>query len=290
VSYYRDYDDDRQPQRRVNSGMSAFKLRLLIAVAIAAFSLINYLASSSVNSITGEKQRVGGITEEQEIRLGLEAAPEMANQMGGLSRDYGAARQVQEMGARLVNSLYQKLQNEGKTIPYTFDFHLLADNQVVNAFALPGGQVFITEALYRRFTHTGQLAGVLGHEIGHVLERHGAERMAQGSLINGIGSAAGVAGGDMRSGQMAQMVGNMVSMRYGRDAELESDKWGVELMVLTGYHPNHMLEVMDILEESSGGGGTPEFLSTHPRPAHRREYINQVIADRFPYGIPDGLK
>ncbi len=278
--------------------MSAFKLRLLIALAIAGFSLVSYLSNTTVNPITGEKQRVGGMSQEQEITMGLQAAPEMARQFGGLSDEIRATQDVKEMGARLVNALYhkladegKKLSNEGNSIPYAFEFHLLNDSQTVNAFALPGGQIFVTEAIYNSFTHEGQLAGVLGHEIGHVLERHSAQQLAQGQMWQELGGAAGVAGGDVNSARMAQMVGSLISMQYGRKDELESDRWGVELMVMAGYHPAHMLEVMDILEKASGGnGGTPEFLSTHPRPANRREYINQVIADRFPYGIPDGLK
>jgi predicted Zn-dependent protease len=78
-------------------------------------------------------------------------------------------------------------------------------------------------------------------------------------------------------------------MKYGRGDELESDRWGVELMTLAGYDPNHMIEVMDILERA-GGAAPPEILSTHPSPANRREYINKIIAEKFPYGKPDGLR
>lgn len=266
------------------------KLRLIIALVIVAFSLLTHFLNRSENPITGERQSVGGITEEMEVQMGLQAAPEMARQFGGLSRRADWTARVEEMGARLVNSLYQKLQKEGRQLPWTFDFHLLADGEVVNAFALPGGQVFLTEAIYRDFTHPGQLAGVLGHEIGHVLERHGAQRIAQQQLMQGIGSAAGVASGDMNTTRAAQAVLGMVTMKYGRQDELESDRWGVELMVLSGFHPEHMLEVMDILEKAGGGADPPEFLSTHPRPAHRREYIHRIIAELFPNGIPDGLK
>ena len=136
----------------------------------------------------------------------------------------------------------------------------------------------ITEALYRQMETEGQLAGVLGHEIGHVLERHGAQRMAKGGLIKGIVGAAGVAGGSSGSAQTAAAIGNMINMKYGRQDELESDRWGIALMVLAGYHPEHMLGVMDILEKSAGGGAPPEFMSTHPRPANRKKHIRNIIA------------
>ena len=80
----------------------------------------------------------------------------------------------------------------------------------------------------------------------------------------------------------------MLSTSYGRDAELESDKWGVRLMATAGYDPRAMIEVMKILDEASGGGGPPEFLSTHPKPANRVEYIEKVIAEEFPDGVPEG--
>ncbi len=290
-SYSREYDDSSsgQPQQRRGQGMSAFKVRLIIALVIVGFSVVSYFANTAENPITGEKQRVA-LSEEQEIELGLQAAPEMAQQHHGLSRDLRATKSVKEMGARLLNTLYNRLEKEGRRMPYSFEFHLLADPEVVNAFALPGGQVFITEALYNKFTHAGQLAGVLGHEIGHVLERHGAEHMSHGQLMVSIANATGAATGDINAARMAQMVTSVISMKYGRNDELESDRWGIELMTLTGYHPAHMLEVMDILAESTGGAAPPEILSTHPRPENRKEYINQVIADRFPYGIPEGLE
>lgn len=268
---------------------SGLQIRLAIAAAILLFSLVSYMASTQVNPITGEKQRVG-LSPDQEVAIGLQALPEMVQQHGGFSRDERATRTVKQMGARLVNALDQQLRAEGKQLPWQFDFHLLADDRTINAFALPGGQVFITEALYYKLTDPGQLAGILGHEIGHVLERHSAQRVATGRLIQGVSGAAGVAGGDANSARMAAMVGNLVSMKYGRDDELESDRWGVTIMALAGYDPNHMMEVMDILEQATGGAGPPEMLSTHPKPANRRAYLQEVIREQFPNGLPPGLR
>ncbi|MFN9341147.1 MAG: M48 family metalloprotease [Planctomycetota bacterium] len=270
------------------SGSSGIRLRLLIAAAILLFSVIGYLANADVNPVTGERQRVS-ISPEQEAALGLQAMPQMVRQHGGFSANLLATRQVQEMGARLLEVLERKLAAEQRRIPYRFEFHLLEDPRTINAFALPGGQVFITEALFRSLTNEGQLAGILGHEIGHVLERHGAEHLSQNQLLQGVASAAGIAGGDLNSARMAQMIAGLVSMKYGRGDELESDRWGVELMTLAGYDPEHMIEVMDILERA-GGAAPPEILSTHPSPANRREYINKIIAEKFPYGKPEGLQ
>ena len=89
---------------------------------------------------------------------------------------------------------------------------------------------------------------------------------------------------------MADAALGTLGKSYGREAELESDRWGVELMALSGYHPEHMLEVMNILKEASAGGAPPEFMSSHPKPENRQKYIREVIAEKFPNGLPPGLK
>ena len=274
-------------------GAGGFKLRLMIALAIAAFSFVSYYSASDKNPITGESQRVG-MTEEQEVALGLQAMPAMVQQHGGEYPDtHQAVQQMDRVGMRLLEALDQWVRESNGSNPYRFDFHLLADKKTLNAFALPGGQVFITEALYSKLETEGQLAGVLGHEIGHVIARHGAQRMAKQKLTQGLTGAAGVAGGGFESARMAQAIGQMVNMKYGRKDELESDKWGVLLCLQAGYDPRSMKGVMEILDSASGGKGPPEMMSTHPKPANRIKYINDVIAEieqkHFPDGLPGGL-
>lgn len=255
---------------------SSFKMRLVIAAGIALFTFISYLMKADVNEITGEKQQVA-LTEQQEIALGLQAMPTIIQRHHGEHPDQQAQAYVDRVGNRLVQSLNDALKKQGRHNPYRFDFHLLKDDQVINAFALPGGQVFITAALYNQLETEGQLAGVLGHEIGHVLSRHGAQQMAKQQLTQGLVGAAGVAGGDASSAQMAQMVGSMVNMKYGRNDELESDRWGVKLMVMAGYDPHAMIGVMKILKRAAGAGRQPEIFSTHPDPGNRIERIRNLI-------------
>lgn len=278
----------RSQQGRGNSQRSGIPVRLLIAGAIVLFSVISYYSMGAKNPITGETQRVA-MSPEQEVALGLQAAPEMAAQFGGLLPDRAAQSRVDRIGNELLGAVERIVRSSNGTNPFQFDFHLLADPQTINAFALPGGQVFITAALYERLETEGQLAGVLGHEVGHVLMRHGAQRLAQQKLTQGLVGAAGVAGGSQDSAQLAAAIGQMVNMKYGRDDELESDKWGVQLTAEAGYDPRSMLDVMRILEEASGGG-PPEMMSTHPKPANRQAYIKEVIETVFPNGLPTGLK
>lgn len=256
--------------------------RTIIALVIAAISGIAYLTNTQVNPVTGEKQRVA-MSPEEEVALGVQSAPQMAAQFGGLLPDAAVQDYVKQIGRRLVAA------SAAKNSPYRFDFHVLRDPQTINAFALPGGQIFITAALLKRLENEAQLAGVLGHEIGHVIGRHSAEHLAKARLTQGLVSAAGVAGSsDYSSGQaaamIANMVGSMVNMRFGRNDELESDVLGVRYMVDAGYDPRALKDVMRILAESRSGSQQPEFLSTHPDPGNRTQRIEQEIAALFAEG------
>lgn len=263
------YGGGQQPRRGFGGGR--FKMMLMIGLAMAAFQAFKYYTNTQVNPLTGEDQRVQWTTEE-EISLGLQSAPQMAQQHGGLHPDQQARQFVKKVGDRLVANTIARESG------YPYDFHLLADEQVVNAFALPGGQIFITGALFGRLQNEDQLAGVLGHEIGHVIHRHGAERMARSGFIQGLINSVMIgAGGDYSMAQIAQVVGNYASMKYGRDQELESDDWGVRIMLEAGYDAEALIGVMDILEESSGGSRQPEHMSTHPSPENRREEIRRAI-------------
>jgi predicted Zn-dependent protease len=268
-------------------------MRLIIAAAIAAFALLSYYGRpGDLNQVTGEVERVAFDEEADEIELGLRTVPEMARMHGGASRDVAAQQRVDRVGRRLLAALDKDLAGKNRTNPYRdhFEFTLLADDRTVNAFALPGGQVFITTALYRALETEGQLAGVLGHEIGHVVARHSNQRMAKEQLFQGLAAAGGVAGGDVESARMARAVAQMVSMSYGREDELESDLWGVRLTAMAGYDPRSMLGVMRVLDEASQGQSPPEFLSTHPKPANRVAYIEQVITQEWPEGLPGNLE
>ena len=250
--------------RRGNS-----KIKLLIGAAIILFAVIKYCSSAEVNPYTGEKQHIA-LTEEQEIALGIQAAPQMAQQHGGLYPDERYQAFVDQVGQRLVNNSIARETN------YKYDFHLLADKQTINAFALPGGQIFITYALFSKLENEDQLAGVLGHEIGHVVGRHSAERMAKQGLTQGILSGVAV-GIDPNTAQGAAAIAQMLNMQYGRDDELQSDDLGVKFMLEAGYKAEEMIGVMEILKAAAGPNRVPERMSTHPDPENRMEKIREAI-------------
>lgn len=258
------------------------KLRLIIAVIVGLFAVFSYFGTSSLNPVTGEKQRVS-LSTEQEISMGLRSAPQMAAQFGGVSGDAKATALVKEIGQRLV------AQSVAARSAYKYDFHLLADPRTINAFALPGGQIFITAGLLRVLRSPGELAAVLGHEVGHVLARHSAEHLAKQQLTQGLVGAVAVGSGDMTTAQVAQQVGAMINMKYGRDDELESDALGIRLMSEAGYDPRAMLGVMQALAKASGPSRQPEMLATHPNPENRAGRIKAEIEKKFPNGVPEGL-
>ncbi len=227
------------------------------------------------NEFTGRTQRLKFGTPQEEIALGLQSAPGMIREMGGQSRDAAGQALVDKVGHKLVQSTL------AKQTPYQFDFHLLADSQSINAFALPGGQIFITEALFRLLKTEDQLAGVLGHEIGHVVGRHSNEQMATSGLWGGIAQGVGVllSDGQSNSGaQVGQMIAQMRIMKFGRDDELESDALGVRFLIEAGYDPEGMIGVMEILANAARGSSQPEMLSTHPNPENRAGKIRELIA------------
>lgn len=264
----------RRPMNMYNglggNARSAVSGRLIMAGILILFALISYFGSRVYNPVTGENQHIS-ITEDQEIAMGMQAVPQMLQQFGGEYPDQRLQDYVDQVGFNIVNNSAAKDTN------WQFDFHLLDDPETINAFALPGGQVFITTALYGKLETEGQLAGVLGHEIGHVVARHSAQRIAKEELTQGVTGAVVVASGSQGTAQLAQMIGQMVNMKYGRDDELQSDNLGVRFMCQAGYDPQAMKRVMEILRDSRNGQEPPEFFSTHPNPENRIEQIQAAI-------------
>jgi len=280
------YGDD---QRR--SPLGGDLLRWAGALVIALFGLAMYMFRTETNPVTGKVQHIAiGVDEEK--ALGLQAAPKMASQMGGAidPRDDDRAALVHEVGRRIVS------RSDARRSPYVdnFHFYLLNDPKTINAFALPGGQVFITRALFDKLRNEAQLAGVLGHEIGHVIERHSAQQMATGRLGQLLTTAVGVgaSGGDdggRKVSMAAALANQMFTLKYSRGDESEADQIGLQYMAQAGYDPRGMLDVMKVLKEASSGDRQPEFLATHPLPETRLEAIQHQIDQTYPDGVPGNL-
>ena len=246
---------------------SGLKIRILIGVAIVGFAFIQKCNRQEVNPYTGRKQTIT-MNPDQEIKIGLDSRDQMAQQHGGLHPDERLRAYVEMVGKKLVNS------SLARETPYKYEFHLLADQRAINAFALPGGQIFITYALLSKLKNEDQLAGVLGHEIGHVLGKHSAERIGESEFWKTVSSGASV-GADM--GGVINGIGQKTLLKNGRGDELESDDLGVRFMIDAGYNPREMIGVMKILKAAAGPNRVPEFQSSHPDPENRIKHIEESI-------------
>ncbi len=243
------------------------KIRLFIGIAIVAFAYLKKCSQQETNPYTGKTQSIS-LSPEQEIAIGLQQAPSMAQQHGGLYPNQQAQDLVDRVGKKLVDNSIARKSN------YKYEFHLLKDERAINAFALPGGQIFITYALFSKLKNEDQLAGVLGHEIGHVLGKHSNERITSANFWKLLTMGASV-GADL--GQLANGIGQQTLLKNGRGDELESDDLGVKLMLDAGYNPESLIGVMQILKAAAGPNRTPEFQSTHPDPENRIAKIKEAI-------------
>jgi predicted Zn-dependent protease len=254
----------------------------VLAALIAPLAL---MTGCKVNPATGQRQ-FDFLSQDQEVALGLEAAPELIRGYGGEVSDAWLTDYVSTIGQDLA----QYVEKEYRDLPWEFT---LLDSDVINAFALPGGQVFISRGLMMEMTNEAQLAGVLGHEIGHVTAEHGDQQVVRQMGLQGLAVTAAVVAqlSDeelVQYGAPALVTGaGIVNLKYGRDEELEADALGLRYMTKAGYDPAGQLQVMEILARASEGAGQPpEFLSTHPHPETRINRIRKLL--RTDYAFTQG--
>jgi predicted Zn-dependent protease len=251
--------------------------RWVIAAVIALVGIAGYFMKEKVtNPETGETYR-RAMNVEQQKAMGLQAAKQMIPETGRIldpKVDSGAAL-VAEVGNRIVRE-----SNTAKS-PFADNFHFfLVDDggRMLNAFALPGGQITVTKSLYDQLDNEAQLAGVLGHEIGHVIAEHSAQQMAKGQLGQMLATAVGVGSDDQRVAAASQMANQMLQLKYGRDDERQADSIGLKYMVQAGYDPQGMAGVMRVLINASNGGRQWAILQSHPNPDERLETVEKFLA------------
>lgn len=255
-------------------------------VGAAAMALAACLGGGCVHNAATGSRIFTLLSPEEEARIGAEAAPGFTEEFGGEMKDAALQAYVDGIGKKMA------AQTEAYFPGLDWEFTLL-DSDVVNAFALPGGKVFFSRGLAERLTSEAQMAGVLGHEIGHVTAQHGAQRISQAGLINAVvaGAAVGVAvaGDETAAGRYGQVLipamaigGQVVLLKYGRDQELQADALGMRYMSKVGYDPAGQLQVMQVLKSlSEGGQRPPEILSSHPEPDRRIDQIHQLLATTY---------
>lgn len=238
------------------------------------------LGGCSTNPTTGRSQ-FNALSRDQEIALGTEAMPQLTAEFGGAVARQDLQAYVREIGLKLA----QHTEGESPSLPWEFT---LLDSDVINAFALPGGKVFVSRGLAEKMTSEAQLAGVLGHEIGHVTARHVNDRIAQqqGFQIGGalLGILVGDSGGGQALSELYGFGGQGFLLKFSRDQESESDALGMRYMAKAGYDPAGQRGVMEILQASMGGAsGQGEFFATHPYPETRIKRITQLLETEYAY-------
>ena len=240
----------------------------------AMFLLFAGMAASgcATNPATGNKQLML-VSEAQEIQMGQEADAAVVASIG-LYPDPVWQRYIQQFGARLAAT------SERPNLPWTFR---VVDDPAINAFAIPGGFIYVTRGLLAHLTSEAQLASVVGHEIGHVTARHTAAAMSQQQLI-GLGLAVG----SMANSQVAKYAGTanqalgILYLKFSRDNESQADQLGLRYLRRASYDPREMPGVFVMLDRQSKASGNagrlPTWLETHPSPANRVAAINGQIA------------
>lgn len=236
------------------------------------------LVGCPVNPATGERQLIL-ISESQEIQMGREGSQQVEAVMG-LYDDPALQEYVNEIGQELA------AKSEKPGLPWSFK---IVDDVVVNAFALPGGFIFVTRGILADFNSEAELAGVVGHEIGHVTARHSAEQISRAQVAQ-LGLVAGTVFVPEFS-PYANLAGSglgLLFLKFSRDDERQADDLGFRYMTRAGYDPTQMVEVFDMLgrvSQAAGGSSIPNWLSTHPDPGERRERMQRALAEA---GVSDG--
>ncbi|AQT67357.1 TPR repeat-containing protein YfgC precursor [Anaerohalosphaera lusitana] len=238
--------------------------KMLFSMLMVAFSGI--ITGCSTNPVTGERELMF-VSSEEEKRIGEEYAPEVEKQLGGAIQNTQLQNYIDSVGSSIVRQTH--LAGED------FEFTAVRDKSV-NASALPGGHIFITEGMLRNIDDEAQLAGILAHEVAHVTIRHSSQAISRqigfDLLLQGIGSATDAPAGALTA---ADLGGQLLQLRYSREDEIEADTYGMDYMLRAGYDPQGLLETMIMLEQLGGGGF--EFLSTHPAPANRQAILEDRI-------------
>jgi predicted Zn-dependent protease len=241
------------------------------ARAAIALALLLPLASCAINPATGKRQ-IMLISEAQEIQLGQENDKAVVAQFG-LYDSEELQRYVSDLGRSLAAT------SERPDLDWTFR---VLDDTLVNAFALPGGYIYVTRGILAHFANEAELASVLGHEIGHVTARHGANQMSKAQLAQlGLGMGAVLSPENLQS--VVDLAGfgmELLFLKYSRDDERQADDLGLRYLVKDGYDPRPMGNVFATLKrvsEAQGGGGAPTWLMTHPDPENREARIDGRI-------------
>jgi Zn-dependent protease with chaperone function len=249
--------------RRTRSSLAGLMAFVLLALPLSALAEGTHIKPPS-NSYSPQ----------DDLKVGLQAAQEAQQQMPILN-DSEVTGYVNSVGQRLVRAIPEEYQHP----EFRYSFQVVNQKEI-NAFALPGGPMFVNRGMIEAAHNEGEMAGVMAHELSHVALRHGtaqATKAQKYSILSGIGQIAGaVIGGTGGAilGQGSQLGVGVYFLKFSREYETQADVLGAQIMARAGYDPNDLANMFKTIQQQGGGGG-PQFLSDHPAPANRYARINQ---------------
>ncbi|HEX5214471.1 MAG TPA: M48 family metallopeptidase [Vicinamibacterales bacterium] len=253
--------------------LSPRRTTLHVIVALAAALTLSAPAVAQTR-IDPDKNR---FSPAQDVELGRRAAAEVRQELP-VSRDRQATAYVERIGERLVAAIPARLRQP--QFRYTFQ---VVDRKEINAFALPGGPIFVNRGMLNAARNDGEVAGVIAHELSHVVLRHGTAQATKAQPFQ-LGAFAGQLLGSLIGGKTGAVIatGSQIGigtyfLKYSREYEREADLLGVQIMARAGYDPRRMADMFQTIERRSGSGG-PEWMSDHPSPANRYAAINREAA------------
>jgi predicted Zn-dependent protease len=245
--------------------MKKQKIRKLFIAVFTVMLLIVFCTGCSVNPVTGEDQFLI-VSPEQEKEMGAEYSKEVEKELGQSVNDVQIKNYIDSVGQKIARVCHS---------PEVGFSYKAIDHNSVNAFALPGGYIYITTGLLKELNAESQLAGILAHETAHVTARHIAQRITMDFLI-GIGFRVASSRAPSSAMRVADIVNQLEGMSFSRSQERQADTVGMDYMVKAGYTPYGMIETMEILQKQDESR-TIEFFSTHPSPENRIELLKEHI-------------
>jgi predicted Zn-dependent protease len=244
--------------------------RLALITLLVPLTLGTSFGGCARNPVTG-KSELSLVSEDQEIQMGQQASKEVAQTIG-FYNDAKVQSYVADIGKRMA------AESERPQLPW--EFHVV-DDAAVNAFAIPGGFIYVTRGLMTSINTEAELANVIGHEIGHVTHRHSVQQISKAQLAQlGLGIGSIISSDIARFGQLASAGLSILFLKYGRDAEYQADVAGFRYALKENYDVREAPKVFQTLSrisQVSGGGKLPEWLSTHPNPENRIERLEKMI-------------